>query len=341
MRYHPRRFAKGIVILAALVFLTRASTAQDQPSRAADADRVEKRAVVIWSDGTRMAGDLYLPRGAAKDAKLPAVIFCNGTGGTKRGVPERVAPRFVAAGFAFLAFDYRGWGESDARLMTVDAKQPPPDEHGEITVRAKTIRWQMDFADQTADVRSAIAFVAGEPQVDAERIGLLGTSYGGGIVTWVAGNDPRVKCVVAQVPGMGGGRGPAAERRAYELLSKQSRGETEPVPLETGKLGGALAQYAQMRSNPAKGIGYSAIAAAEKVTAPMLIVAAEKDELLDNRLNGQKVYELLRARDVPAEYHVIEGITHYGVYREAFEDATKREIAWFERFLGKAAAVPR
>ncbi|MCX7827001.1 MAG: prolyl oligopeptidase family serine peptidase, partial [Verrucomicrobiae bacterium] len=117
----------------------------------------------------------------------------------------------------------------------------------------------MDFADQVADIRAAISFLAGEPNVDPQRIGIIGTSYGGGLVTWVAGNDPRVKCVAAQVAGMGGGRGPAAEQRAYELWTKQARGETEPVPFETGKLGGKMERYEHMRSNPVKSIGYHPI----------------------------------------------------------------------------------
>ncbi|MCX7887108.1 MAG: alpha/beta fold hydrolase [Verrucomicrobiae bacterium] len=296
------------------------------------AQDVEKREVVIWSDGVRMAGDLYLPKGLKPTEKLPAVLFCAGTGGTKNGLPTRLAPRFVRAGFAFLAFDYRGWGESDSRLMTLE-KQPKPDAKGEVTVRARAIRWQLDFADQVTDIRAAISFLSGEPSVDPQRIGILGTSYGGGLVTWVAGNDPRVRCVAAQVPGMGGGRGPAAEQRAYELAVKQARGETEPVPFETGKLGGKMARYEHMRTNPAKSIGYHPIEAAEKIQVPTIIIDAEHEELMDRRQNGERVAEILKKRGVPVAYHVIRGISHYGIYREGFEEATRLELDWFTRHL--------
>jgi len=177
--------------------------------------------------------------------------------------------------------------------------------------------------------------LTGEAVVDPKRIGLFGTSYGGGLVTWVAGNDPRVKCVVAQVPGMGGGRGPAAVKAAYELSVKQARAETEPVPYETGKLGAKLAAYPQMRVNPAKGIGYSAIDAAAKITAPTLFVVAEKDELLSNEENGRKVFDLLQKNNVPSEYHVIPGIGHYGVYRESFAEASTLAADWFHKHLDK------
>lgn len=290
------------------------------------------RSVTIWSDGTRMAGDLYLPTDLKEGEKRAAILFCAGTGGTKKNNGALYGARFAKEGFVVLAFDYRGWGESDCKLMMTQP-MPKPDEKGEVTVKARPIRWQMDLADQTLDIRCALSFLAGESCVDAGRIGLFGTSYGGGLVTWVAANDPRVKCVAAQVPGMGGGRGLAALKYASDLAVKQARGETEPVPIETGKLTGKLATYAQMRVNPAKGIGYSPIEAAAKIRVPMLILVAEKEELMNNEENGKKVFDILQSNKVPADYHVLPGITHYGVYREAFTDATRIEAAWFVKQL--------
>ncbi len=290
------------------------------------------RPVTIWSDGTRLAGDLYVPADLKEGEKRAAVLFCAGTGGTKKGNGALYAKRFAADGFVVLAFDYRGWGESDCRLMMTEP-MPAADEKGEITVKAKPIRWQMDLADQTFDIRSALSFLAGEPCVDGGRIGIFGTSYGGGLVAWVAGNDPRVKCVVSQVPGMGGGRGPAAVKYAEELAVKQARGETEPVPFETGKLGGKMAAYAQMRANPAKGIGYSPVDAAAKIAAPTMIIVAEKEELMSNDENGKKAFDALQKNKVPSEYHILPGIGHYGVYRESFGEATRLAAAWFHQHL--------
>ena len=325
-----KRVAQVTVAASLITCGARMATAQ-APANAALPDNVEKRAVTIWSDGVRMAGDLYLPKGLKKDEKLPAVLFCAGTGGTKKGTPQQMAPRFVKAGFVFLAFDYRGWGESDSRLMSLD-KQPAPDAKSEVAVRARAIRWQMDFADQAMDIRAAISFLAGEPNVDPQRIGILGTSYGGGLVTWTAGNDPRVKCVAAQVGGMGG-RSPAWELNTYGLATKQARGETEPVPFETGKMGGKMAKYENMRVNPAKSIGYNAIEAAEKIRVPMVIIDAENDELINIHQSGERVAEILKKHSVPVAYHVLKGMTHYGIYRAGFEEATRLELEWFTKHL--------
>lgn len=324
-----------VVIVACLPVAAAETTAKPQPAQRQPAPLpagVEKRAVIIWSDGTRMAGDLYLPKDRKEGEKLPALVLCAGTGGTKGGTQARLAPILVTNGFVVLAFDYRGWGQSESQLMAVE-QQPKPDAKNEFTLKAKALRWQMNYTDQTEDIRAAISYLAGEPVVDKERIGLWGSSYGGGLVTWMAGNDPRVKCVVAQVPGMPA-RPPAAEAKLYELLTKQARGETEPVPIETGKMTGKMATYDQMRVNAAKNIGFNALEAAGKIKVPALFVVAENEELSNNTI-VEKAFKDLEKRGVPTKYHTIKGITHYGVYREGFDEATKVEVDWFQEHLAK------
>lgn len=287
---------------------------------------VEKRPVTIFCDGVRMAADLFSPKDLKPDQKLPALILCNGTGGTKAKVGNRTAPAFARAGFIVLSFDYRGWGASDSKLITLES-QPRPDADGNVKLTARAVRWQMNYADQTEDIRAAISFLAGEKSVDARRIGLWGSSYGGGLVTWVAGNDARVRFAIAQVSGMSV-RGPAAEKAAQALAVTQARGESEPVPFETGKLGGKLATYEMMRANPARSLGFSSVEAAAKIRVPMLLVDAEKDELVDIRQHGGKVAGILKANGVPVDYRVIPDITHYGVYKEKFAEVTALEVEW-------------
>jgi hypothetical protein len=151
-------------------------------------------------------------------------------------------------------------------------------------------------------------------------------------VTWVAGHDPRVKCTAAQVPGGFGPSAPAREARAYDLATRQARGETEPVPLETGKLVGKMAGYANMRANAAKNLGYGVREAAARIAHPVLFVVAEREELGDNA-GVEQVHRDLLARGIASRYHVLKGITHYGVYREGFDEATKVELAWFDEHL--------
>src|SRR6478752_6133519 len=66
-------------------------------------ENVERRAVTIWSDGTKMAGDVYRPKNLKPDDKLPAIVFVHGTGGVKKaGWSVRLATAFAQSGYVFL-----------------------------------------------------------------------------------------------------------------------------------------------------------------------------------------------------------------------------------------------
>jgi fermentation-respiration switch protein FrsA (DUF1100 family) len=53
-------------------------------------------------------------------------------------------------------------------------------------------------------------------------------------------------------------------------------------------------------------------------------------DFLDNANHAKLAYD--RARE-PKKYVVIPGITHYGVYTTAREQATKIEIEWYDQHL--------
>ena len=44
---------------------------------------VLQRQITLWSDGTRLSGVLLYPRDREEGEKLPAIVLCNGWGGTK------------------------------------------------------------------------------------------------------------------------------------------------------------------------------------------------------------------------------------------------------------------
>lgn len=192
----------GACVLAAFAVATLVPSAVAQEETVLERyPDVVQRPVTLWSKGTRLAGDLFLPKDRKEGEKFPAVIFCQGWGGTKRGSNRATAPEFAQAGYAAFTFDYRGWGESDSRLV-VRGEMPKPDENGEVTVRATAIRNLVSPFDQQEDIGAAITFLEGEPSVDGDRIGLWGTSFGGGHVVYKAAHDKRVKCIVSQVGSM-------------------------------------------------------------------------------------------------------------------------------------------
>ena len=89
------------------------------------ADGIERRPIHIWSDGTRMAGDLWLPAGFGEGSDAPAILLTHGWGGTRDHLNSTYAPKFADAGFVVLTFDYRGWADSHSRLVII-GEQPEP-----------------------------------------------------------------------------------------------------------------------------------------------------------------------------------------------------------------------
>ena len=294
---------------------------------------VERRAVDIWSEGTRMAADLYWPRDAAGD--LPAIVMSHGWGGTKASL-VRNAAIFAADGFVVLAFDYRGWGESDGKLVII-GDMPEPGVNGEVHVFAREIRTVVDPIDQTLDIRRAFDFIEGEASVDTSRLGYWGSSYSGAHAIWVAANEPRAACAVGQVAAADSldlaqtswkGTGVDIEAYAREQAIRRARGEIAPLPQGTDKAPN-LNGWAHLD----KVIGYRPVEDASRITIPLLVVDAEHEELFDRHRAGELSVERAKANGARAEYRVIPDISHYDIYREAFDESARMALAWFNDCL--------
>ena len=287
-------------------------------------DTVTRRAVDIWSEGTRLAGDLYAPRDLAADETRPTIVMSHGWGGTK-ALLANIASRLAAEGYLVLAFDYRGWGESDGKLV-VQGDMPDRDADGIVTVRAREIRNVVDPIDQTVDIQRAFDFIEGEPNVDTTRLG-----YWGSHAIWVAGNEPRAGCAVGQVA--------AADSRSLAAVSwagqdiaeharlqaiRRARGDIDPLPQGTDKAPN-LNGWAHLD----KVLSYNPVDDAGRITIPLLVIDAGNEELFDRHIAGELAIQRAQANGAPAEYTVIPGITHYQVYGDHFEEATQMAVDWF------------
>jgi dipeptidyl aminopeptidase/acylaminoacyl peptidase len=319
MRHRIFRTSLLCLLIAALP-----ATAQRQEFNPPDG--VEMKEVTIWSEGYRLEGDVFRPEGLADDDLLPTVVLSHGWGGTKHG-SRRPAAAFAQAGYIALTISFRSWGGSEGPMILLDGL-PELDESNEATVRVRFVREVVDPLAWLEDFRAALDFVEGEPNVDTERIGIWGTSYGGGMVVWTAANDPRPAAVVSQVGGMGvpwAEMQAVAKSRAIDI----ARGDMEPIPQGADSTPGlrGTPHFAHMSL-------YNAVAEAHKITAPTLLIDAENEELFDRRDHGQRVYEILRAKGtVPVRYEVVPGIAHYGIYREAFDRSVELALEWFDLHL--------
>jgi dienelactone hydrolase len=127
-------------------------------------------------DGTDVAADLYLPPDLEPAERRPGLVVGHGFGFIKEGlVPS--AEYFSKAGYVVLAIDYRSFGRSG----------------GEV-------RGELFPQKMVEDFRGGITYLETRQEVQPDRIGLWGTSFGGALVIATAARDRRVKATVAQVP---------------------------------------------------------------------------------------------------------------------------------------------
>jgi dienelactone hydrolase len=316
-----RAFAT-IVLVVTLV--PRGAYAQGSKPSFTPPDDVKFRTADIMSEGVRMAAEVFAPKNPQNE-RLPTIVMSHGWGGTVAALrPDGVA--FARAGYLVVAFDYRGWGKSDSRLIL--AKKALEKKDGKVLAEVREVREVVDPIDQTTDILNAINWVAGEKQCDPDRIGLWGSSYSGGHVVYVAARDPRVKAFVSQVGAMDSRwaiANPQTRAYTYTQATARAHGKLDyPKPAaKFGTLTGQpimekLAVYA-----PIEDIGRC------KNCAKLFLIA-ENEELFDNKQNAILAHE--RATGVK-KLMIIKGIKHYGVYNEARGQAQKEAISWFDEYL--------
>ena len=298
-------------------------------------DDIAFRTADIISEGTRMHADVYVLKSLAEtEKKLPALVLCHGWGGTAAGL-RHTSLTFARAGYLVTTFDFRGWGESDSRVI-LTGKAPREKKEGRFTAEVREVREVVDPLDQGMDLLNAIHWVHGEPQCDRERIGLWGSSFSGGLVVYAAARDSRVKATVSQVPaldGRGMSKSPEGRRALYAQATGRTRGKIsypEPGIRAVGNLKGAPIVEKMTLYAPVEDV-------ARASTCAMMFILAENEELFDNKDHGILAHQ--RAKGAK-KIVTIEDITHYGIYREARDRAEKLAVEWYDEHLGTTENQP-
>ncbi len=147
------------------------------------------------SEGVTCEGDLYFPENYDPNGKTPALVIGHGFTVARTSLAEE-GRLFAEAGFITLAIDYRHFGGSGG------------EPRGRLWPR-----------QETEDFKAAIDWLETQPGVDPNRIGIWGTSFGGGVVTHVAAHDIRVRACVAQAPILDGDFWIRSLSREHEYLS--------------------------------------------------------------------------------------------------------------------------
>ncbi|MDO8732169.1 MAG: alpha/beta hydrolase [Actinomycetota bacterium] len=141
----------------------------------------------------------------------PGVLLCQGLSGVRNLVMPEVAQALAEAGISSLRFDYTGFGESQGDPGWIDP------------------------SSRASDARLALAELQAQPEVDSNRIGLYGHSYGGPIALQLASTNPRIKALAAlSSPGSGTDMLRAA-RPAWDWVTLKQRLVVERIRLESGE----------------------------------------------------------------------------------------------------------
>lgn len=136
-------------------------------------DKVDhKKVTFVNRYGITLAADMYIPKNV--NDKLPAIAVSGPFGAVKEQSSGLYAQQLAERGYLTIAFDPSFTGESGGTPRRVAS----PDIN-------------------TEDFSAAVDFLSVQPNVDPERIGILGVCGWGGIAIQAAINDPRIKATVA------------------------------------------------------------------------------------------------------------------------------------------------
>ena len=145
-----------------LINATPPSTLFEKP---ADAIVANMQSVSFQSDGLRVAG-WYIP-----SKNHAAIIVVHGVAADRATMLSEIR-LLAAAGYGVLAFDWPGLGQSEGHIY-----------------------WGAQARNALV---SAISWMSARPDIDAGRIGGIGFSMGGFILTQVAADDPRLRAIVIE-----------------------------------------------------------------------------------------------------------------------------------------------
>ncbi len=291
-----------------------------------------KKAVAFFSEGVRLVGDVYYPDDLRPREQRAGIVLCHGYTGVKDLYLPDNARVLNEAGYVVLTFDYKGWGDSAGA------------------------RSRLAPYSRVADVQAALTFLGAQPEVDPERLGIYGTSYGGATVVWAGAVDARVKCVVSVVGIGNGARWMRSVRRPdewHDLLERSRRdrvkraldGESEVVDrgeiLLPDRQSAELAAAAR-RDNPHavkvipleyvdQTLEFNPEWVVDRIAPrPVLFITTDDDRLVP----PEESRALYARAGEPKKLVVLKGYGHYEVYAEpAFGEVMAVTLAWYQQHL--------
>jgi len=274
----------------------------------------------VSSSGLRLAARVYLPA-PERDIKT-GIVFCHGFGGVKEGTPLGLCDKLALAGYTALSFDYRGFGESEGP------------------------RGHLVPQEQTEDAIRAVEFLSKDFGVDPDRLGVYGTSFGGGIALMAAAEMPKIKAAFVTVPVVSGDQWLRAVCRYYEYLDLKERAHTALLEKEQNGHMTMVDRFDLVPPDPKSRdrhvtaqqfslesfihvVNHDPLAVAGKIKIPVGVIGIKGDMLVPHE-QTEWLYEKLAG---PKKIFFFQHGYHHSVYGDLLEPVAEQAIAWFNRHL--------
>ncbi|HHT01482.1 MAG TPA: alpha/beta fold hydrolase [Firmicutes bacterium] len=257
---------------------------------------MEERQIKFVSRGKKCFGVLHIPDGPLP---APAIVVAHGFTGDKMGA-NRMFTRFsreaCKAGFSVLRFDFIGSGDSE----------------GEFAQETNQSNWLTDFAN-------ALQFAAEQAEIDADRIGTVGLSFGGSTVLLTGDAGGRVQAVVTW----------SATTYLVETWRERILSPDKWAQLERGEsiknfYNKGFALDPQFIHDIPK---YDPLAAAAELKIPLLVIQATNDAVVPVA-HGQELFEKAAGEK---DLVILEEDDH--VFTDKLPEATAATVAWFKKYL--------
>jgi len=248
--------------------------------------------------GHTLAGTLTLPKGAAPNARVPAVVTITGSGAQDRdeAIPivkgyrlfREIADSLSRIGIAVLRMDDRGYGGSGGDV-------------GRAT--------SADFAE---DIRAGLAYLRSRPEIDGTRLGLVGHSEGGIIAPMVAAKESDLRGIVLLA-----GTAYAGDRiLRFQLRNNFSNDTSRSVAQRDSMIAGIPAMIDSLKQMPWMDyfLTYDPLTTARRVKTPVLILQGATDQQVtaDQAPELERAFKQAGNPDVTAR--VFPNLNHLFVY---------------------------
>jgi len=165
---------RSTVVLALVAAMLVSAGARSALPAAARSGSTRQELTIQASDGTKLACGLVLPGGSPPSGGWPGLLLFHGLGQTHAFMENIATLAFAPAGFASLACDARGTGDSGGKFG-------------------------LDGPKEVQDVRDLFAWLAAGTDVSDTRIGAFGLSLGGGAVWNAAVAGVPFKAIVPAI----------------------------------------------------------------------------------------------------------------------------------------------